>query len=94
MRFKLLIKKSIQLLKSYKFNFILKKINIFKYKRIYNKYYEMINSILSYEKYHSIIIFDSRVGWNIPLFQRPQHMAIELSKKGFLYFYTTTYWAA
>lgn len=90
MRFKLLIKKIIQLLKCYKFNFILKKINIFKYKRIYNKYYEMINSILSYEKYHSIIIFDSRVGWNIPLFQRPQHMAIELSKKGFLYFYRSS----
>lgn len=104
MKLKLLIKKSIQLFKNYGFKFILKKIckstkykinicfnkNSFKYKRAYSKYYKQIDDILNFEQCHSIIIFDSRVGWNIPLFQRPQHMANELSKKGFLYFYRSS----
>lgn len=104
MKFKLLIKKCVRISKDYGFKFILKKIykslrykinmyfnkNNFKYKKQYNKYYKEIKDILKYEEYHSIIIFDSRVGWNIPLFQRPQHMANELSKKGFLYFYRTS----
>lgn len=104
MKLKLLIKKSIQLSKDYGFVFMLKKvykyikykINIpfdkdsFKYRRAYNSYYNEISNILDCEEYHSIIVFDSRVGWNIPLFQRPQHMANELSKKGFLYFYRSS----
>ena len=36
------------------------------------------------------MIFDSRVGWNIPLFQRSQHMANELTDDGYLYFYRTS----
>ncbi len=104
MNFRLMIKKCIRLSREYGSKLILKKIyraiesriniffnkNSFDYKRIYSKYYKEIKGILNCEKYHSIIIFDSRVGWNIPLVQRPQHMANELSKKGFLYFYRTS----
>lgn len=56
----------------------------------YRKYSNEFYNILSTENYDFIVVFDSRVGWNIPLFQRSQHMASELSKKGILYFYRTS----
>ncbi len=37
-----------------------------------------------------IFIFCPVIDWNIPLFQRPHHIAINLSKLGTLYFYCTT----
>lgn len=45
------------------------------------------STIFTEEKYEAIVVFDSRLGWNVPLFQRPQHMFNELSKKGFLVIY-------
>ena len=36
-----------------------------------------------------IILSLSFIDWNVPLYQRPQHMAIQLAKQGFLYFYHT-----
>lgn len=32
--------------------------------------------------------------WDVPLFQRPHHLALNLSRAGFLYFYTTDNWAS
>jgi len=29
------------------------------------------------------------VDWNIPLFQRPQQLALEMSKNGYLFFFST-----
>lgn len=60
------------------------------YNKNYNKYYAEFEKILQSEKYEAVVVFDSRVGWNIPLFQRSQHMANELTDKGFLYFYRTS----
>lgn len=60
----------------------------------YRKNYEAANAIfhkiLKKEKFKAVVVFDSRVGWNIPLFQRSQHMANELTDDGYLYFYRTS----
>ncbi|HPR91841.1 MAG TPA: hypothetical protein PLR64_01120, partial [Candidatus Dojkabacteria bacterium] len=36
-----------------------------------------------------IILSLSFIDWSVPLYQRPQHIAIQLAKQGFLYFYNT-----
>lgn len=36
-----------------------------------------------------VILSLSFIDWNVPLYQRPQHIAIQLAKQGFLYFYHT-----
>lgn len=36
-----------------------------------------------------IIVFFPTVDWNVPLYQRPQHMARRLSDMGYLFFYVT-----
>ena len=38
----------------------------------------------------TVVVFRPIIDYNIPLFQRPQHIATELSRKGFLYFFCTT----
>ena len=40
-------------------------------------------------KIKRIIVYPPTVDWNIPLFQRPQQLALELSKIGYLFFYST-----
>lgn len=57
------------------------------YMKLFNKYRVEFEKILAEENYDAIVVFDSRVGWHMPLFQRSQHMANELTKKGFLYLY-------
>ncbi|MGL5634658.1 MAG: glycosyltransferase [Sarcina sp.] len=60
------------------------------YNKNYNRYHAHFTKILAEEKYEAVVVFDSRVGWNIPLFQRSQHMANELTDKGLLYFYRSS----
>ncbi len=36
-----------------------------------------------------IIVFFPTVDWNVPLYQRPQHMALQLARLGYLFFYVT-----
>ncbi len=45
--------------------------------------------ILDENKNKPVIIWNHLTEWKIPLFQRPQHIAINLSKQGFLYLYLT-----
>jgi len=59
----------------------------FRYKEWYREAYSVFRDVIQEESYEGIIFFDSRVGWNIPLFQRPQHMFNELADKGFLVIY-------
>ena len=40
--------------------------------------------------YHRIIIWKSTFGWNVPLFQRPQHISMNLAKQNCLIFYEVT----
>lgn len=50
---------------------------------------KQLEEILSLHKGKPIIVFPPLVDWNIPLFQRPQHIACNLANEGFLYFYCT-----
>lgn len=36
-----------------------------------------------------IIIYPPTVDWNVPLFQRPQHLALHLARQGYLFLYCT-----
>lgn len=54
-----------------------------------NKYKNNINDILN-TKYDRIIIWRSSFGWNVPLYQRPQHIANNLAKQNCLVFYEIT----
>jgi glycosyltransferase involved in cell wall biosynthesis len=46
-------------------------------------------NILSKNSGKSVILSLSFIDWDVPLYQRPQHIAIQLAKQGFLYFYHT-----
>ena len=50
---------------------------------------KQIEKILEDNKDKPIILSLSFIDWNVPLYQRPQHIAIQLAKQGFLYFYNT-----
>lgn len=54
------------------------------------KYHKIINEILTNNDYDRIILWRSSFGYNVPLFQRPQHIANNLSKKGCLLLYEVT----
>ncbi len=64
--------------------------NALTYRKNYEEANAIFNKILKKEKFKAVVVFDSRVGWNIPLFQRSQHMANELTDDGYLYFYRTS----
>lgn len=64
--------------------------NALTYRKNYEEANAIFHKILKKEKFKAVVIFDSRVGWNIPLFQRSQHMANELTDDGYLYFYRTS----
>ena len=55
-----------------------------------NKYEKIINEIIKNNKYDRIILWRSSFGYNVPLFQRPQHIANNLSKNKCLVFYEVT----
>ena len=55
-----------------------------------NKYHHEIASILKNNKYNRIILWRSSFGYNVPLFQRPQHIANNLAKNNCLVFYEVT----
>ena len=70
----------------------LSKINIFSYlnmKLHYKKYSNMFDTILS-GNYDRVIIWRSTFGWNVPLFQRPQHISVNLANQKCLIFYEVT----
>lgn len=54
------------------------------------KYHNEIESILKNNKYDRIILWRSSFGYNVPLFQRPQHIANNLAKNKCLVFYEVT----
>lgn len=51
--------------------------------------YTLLDLILKENLNKPIVVFHPYIDWNIPLFQRPQHIALNLSKDGFLYFFCT-----
>lgn len=54
------------------------------------KYKDIIHDILNNSNYDRIIIWRSTFGYNVPLFQRPQHIANNLAKNRCLVFYEVT----
>lgn len=54
------------------------------------KYHKIIKSILDNSNYERVILWRSSFGYNVPLFQRPQHIANNLAKKGCLLLYEVT----
>ena len=54
------------------------------------KYQKIINEILNNNDYERIILWRSSFGYNVPLFQRPQHIANNLAKQKCLLFYEVT----
>ena len=54
------------------------------------KYRNIIKDILNTEKYDRIILWRSSFGYNVELFQRPQHIANNLAKQNSLVFYEVT----
>lgn len=51
----------------------------------------LLDDILKNNNYDRIIIWRSNFGWNVPLFQRPQHISLNLSKQKCLVFYEVTH---
>ena len=66
---------------------ILNSINVFRNKKVS----KMLESILQNNQYDRVIIWRSNFGWNVPLFQRPQHISLNLSKQKCLVFYEITH---
>jgi hypothetical protein len=54
------------------------------------KYYNLIKELLNNNIYDRVILWRSSFGYNVPLFQRPQHIANNLSKNNCLVFYEVT----
>jgi teichuronic acid biosynthesis glycosyltransferase TuaH len=48
-----------------------------------------LEEILAQHPDKTMIIFKPAIDWNAPLFQRPQHLAIALAKRNFLYLFCT-----
>lgn len=46
-----------------------------------------VTSILETEEYSRIVVWRSPFGWDVPLFQRPQHIARQLARQGCLVLY-------
>jgi len=76
----------------------IREISLFLYKKIQNPLYKILNTtrhqqeLINILKSHSdktIIILPPLVDWNIPLFQRPQHLARNIAKQNILYFFCT-----
>ncbi len=95
------ISKLVNVYKKYGFFGFLKKLKAYiianyldkiSFKVIFNqkKYQNVIQKILLDNKYDRIILWRSSFGYNVPLFQRPQHIANNLSKNGCLVFYEVT----
>ena len=59
------------------------------YKANSNRYNKCVQEILKTD-FDRIIIWRSDFGWNVPLFQRPQHISMNLSKQRCLVFYEVT----
>ncbi len=55
-----------------------------------HKYHQIIKEILTKNDYDRIILWRSSFGYNVPLFQRPQHIANNLSQEKCLVFYEVT----
>ena len=68
-----------------KFNFVTN----LRFRKHRSELLEELNTIFA-GNYDRIIIWRSSIGWSIPLFQRPQQLALEFAKKNTLVFFEVT----
>ncbi|PIY16814.1 hypothetical protein COZ14_05000, partial [Candidatus Dojkabacteria bacterium CG_4_10_14_3_um_filter_Dojkabacteria_WS6_41_9] len=54
-----------------------------------NRLRQIINNEINSSPNNTIVLSLSMVDWNVPLFQRPQHVAQELAMLGVTYIYNT-----
>jgi len=45
-------------------------------------------------RYKGVFIQEAVIDWNVPLYQRPQHIAVAMARQGYLVIYRTENWAA
>ncbi len=64
-------------------------INIIKFRKNKGNIIEKFDAILNGE-FDRIIVWRSSIGWSIPLFQRPQQLALELAREKTLVFFEVT----
>jgi teichuronic acid biosynthesis glycosyltransferase TuaH len=59
--------------------------------RYASKHKAELSSLVDTSKhfYKDILLYPPTVDWDIPLFQRPQHLALQLSKLGYLFFFAS-----
>ncbi|MGL4740480.1 MAG: glycosyltransferase [Sarcina sp.] len=50
-------------------------------------FYREMKELILGSKYDAIVIFDVYFGFNVKMFQRPQHIALNMAKENILYFY-------
>lgn len=55
-----------------------------------DKFLEDLRKVIYDNKYDAIIILDVYFGFNMKMFQRPQHIALNLSNENILYFYKSS----
>lgn len=70
--------------------FFIIKIKYRKINGLKSKFFSDLKKIIFSKQYDAVIIFDNYFGFNMKMFQRPQHMAINLSNENILYFYKTS----
>ncbi|MED4730174.1 glycosyltransferase [Aneurinibacillus migulanus] len=86
--------KALRIIKVYGISELLRRIsrklrNKFEHKIYTFRDRKQLQKILEDNIGKKIIVFPPLMDWNVPLFQRPQHIAHNLAKEGFLYFYCT-----
>lgn len=52
-----------------------------------------LSRVLAEHEGMPLLVTRPLLDWDVPLFQRPHHLALSLSRCGFLYFYVTDNWA-
>lgn len=59
------------------------------YKIKTRKFLKDLARVLREEKYRGVIIYPPTIDWHMPLFQRPQQLALAFANSGYLFFYCT-----
>lgn len=52
-----------------------------------NEFFKEMREVIGSKKYDAVVIFDVYFGFNVKMFQRPQHIALNMAKENILYFY-------
>lgn len=95
------ISKLVNVYKKYGFRGFMKKLYAYVVANYFNKisfavffnpkkYRKEIRKILNSSEYDRVVLWRSSFGYNVPLFQRPQHIANNLTKQGCLVLYEVT----